>query len=182
MWALLGVLVIGVAGGGAWYFFGRQPATAPPTPTETQQGSAPAQQPAQNPVAPTTSQEPSATVTPSAPEPETQKPPAAEQKASPIQKKSVSKPQPSKPAAQPPETHPAASPPPEKAKAAEPVVDERAVKAALATGNLFYDRGDYDNAILEYQKGLAASPGNKELLDRIQAARRAKAAEERLHQ
>jgi len=106
---------------------------------------------------------------------EKQKPAASAQKA-------VSRPQPAKPAAQPPETRPVASPPAEKPKPAAPVVDERAVKAALATGNLFYDRGDYDNAILEYQKGLAADPGNSVLLGRIQAARRAKAAEERLRQ
>lgn len=61
-------------------------------------------------------------------------------------------------------------------------MDEKAVKAALATGDLFYTRGDYDNAIAEYQKGLRADPPNTVLREKIQAARRAKAAEERLRQ
>lgn len=183
VWALLGVLVIGVAGGGAWYFLRRQPSVPQ---TETQPNAAPAQQPAQNPAAPATSQEPVAPTLRGAESgntPETQEPLATKQAPAVSTQKAASKPQPSKPAAeQPGETRQVAAPPPEKPKPAAPVVDDRAVKAALATGNLFYDRGDYDSAILEYQKGLAADPGNRILLDRIQAARRAKAAEQRLRQ
>ena len=59
-------------------------------------------------------------------------------------------------------------------------VDIRAVKAAIAMGDLYYDRGDYDSAIAEYRKGLKADPSNSTLKDKIQTARKAKAAEERL--
>ena len=61
-----------------------------------------------------------------------------------------------------------------------PAVDLKAVKAAVAMGDLFYDRGDYDTAITEYQKGLSADPSNSALRTKIDAARKAKAAEERL--
>lgn len=67
-------------------------------------------------------------------------------------------------------------------KPAAPPVDMRAVKAALAMGDLYYQRGDYDNAIREYQRGLTAAPGNSTLTNKIAAARKAKAAEERLLQ
>lgn len=58
--------------------------------------------------------------------------------------------------------------------------DEKAVKAAVAMGDLYYDRGEYDNAIREYQRGLSAAPGNSALEDKIAAARKAKAAEQRI--
>ena len=54
------------------------------------------------------------------------------------------------------------------------------MKAAIAMGDLYYDRGDYDSAISEYQKGLRADPTNKTLQNKIQNAKKAKAAEERL--
>jgi len=69
---------------------------------------------------------------------------------------------------------------PEKTAANPPAVDLKAVKAALAMGDLFYDRGDYDTAISEYQKGLRADPSNPTLRSKIDATRKAKAAEERL--
>jgi tetratricopeptide (TPR) repeat protein len=47
-------------------------------------------------------------------------------------------------------------------------------------GDLYYDRGDYDSAIAEYQKGLRADPANTNLQSKIQNAKKAKAAEERL--
>lgn len=72
------------------------------------------------------------------------------------------------------------SPPAEATAPAAAPVDLKTVKAALAMGDLFYDRGDYDSAISEYQKGLRADPSNATLQGKIQAARKAKAAEERL--
>jgi lipopolysaccharide biosynthesis regulator YciM len=74
-------------------------------------------------------------------------------------------------------TRPQPEPPP-----AKPAVDTRKVKAAIAMGRLYHERGEYDKAIEEYQQGLAADPTNQDLKDRIAAARRAKAAEEAINQ
>jgi serine/threonine-protein kinase len=65
---------------------------------------------------------------------------------------------------------------------AAPARDTQAAKAALALGNTYLDRGLYDEAIAEYQRGLRADPGNSQLLQRIETARRAKEAEARVLQ
>jgi eukaryotic-like serine/threonine-protein kinase len=70
---------------------------------------------------------------------------------------------------------PAAQPVP-----AAPPVDMKIVKASIAMGDLFYKRGDYGSAIGEYQKGLRADPSNTTLQSKIQAAKKAQAAEQRL--
>jgi serine/threonine protein kinase len=198
LWIVFAVVVIGAAGGGAWYFMGRQSAVAPPTQnqTVTPTGGGQSQQPAQNPTDTEKTAEPAAssaeppmqTATPN------EQPAAAQKKPASAPPQKASRTSPAKPAVHQPETQrnvstpanvpPATkvSPPPEEAKPAPPVVDERAVKAALAMGNLYYDRGDYDSAINEFQKGLRADPSNSVLQGRIQAAKRAKAAEERLRQ
>jgi serine/threonine protein kinase len=56
------------------------------------------------------------------------------------------------------------------------------IKAATALGDLLYNRGEYDDAVAEYRKGLDAAPGNAVLLARIERAQRAKAAEQRINQ
>jgi hypothetical protein len=61
-------------------------------------------------------------------------------------------------------------------------VDAKQITAAVKMGDFFFDRGEYDSAIAEYQRGLGLDPGNRELSGRIERARRAKAAEERLNQ
>ncbi len=66
--------------------------------------------------------------------------------------------------------------------AAPPPVDQKAVKAALAMGDIYFDRGQYNDAIREYQKGLNADPANSDLRSRLQRAQKAKAAEERILQ
>jgi serine/threonine-protein kinase len=64
----------------------------------------------------------------------------------------------------------------------KPTVDAKQITAAVKMGDFFFDRGEYDSAIAEYQRGLGLDPGNRELSGRIERARRAKAAEERLNQ
>lgn len=54
---------------------------------------------------------------------------------------------------------------------------DRAKKASAARtlGDLYYENGNYDNAIKEYQMGLQADPNNKALRDRLALAKHAKA-------
>ncbi|HEV2494000.1 MAG TPA: protein kinase [Terriglobia bacterium] len=59
-------------------------------------------------------------------------------------------------------------------------VDTRAVQALKAEGDLDYDKGQYDDAIRAYRKGLALDPGNRVLTQEINRARKAKQTEEKL--
>jgi len=78
------------------------------------------------------------------------------------------------PAAAPQTDHTAApQPSPETAKK---------VQAAIALGDLHYNRGEYDEAIAEYKRGLEADPSNSNLQTKIDRAQKAKAAEQRLNQ
>jgi eukaryotic-like serine/threonine-protein kinase len=182
-WTLLGVLVIGVAGVGAWYFLGRRPNVAPQTQTDTATpAGGPTQRPAQNPTDSGATAAPQAGGSDAAGKSETQQPAAPQQTPPSTRPEKASRVPSSKPAPRQQETRREVSPPSEEPNPPTPVVDQRAVKAALAMGNLYYDRGDYDSAIAEFQKGLRADPANSVLQGRIQAARRAKAAEERLRQ
>jgi len=54
---------------------------------------------------------------------------------------------------------------------------EKKITAAKTEGDLFFENGEYDNAISAYQNGLKADPTNAELLKKIQRARKAKATE-----
>jgi serine/threonine protein kinase len=74
------------------------------------------------------------------------------------------------------------SQPPPRAQPPTPVVDLKKVTAAIKMGDFYFDRGEYENAINEYQQGLNADPTNRELNSRLVRARRAKSAEERLNQ
>ena len=157
---ILAVIVLGV---GVWYI-SRGPSqnqVAPP-PAATQQ---PAQQPA--------------------PAPETQP---------------VSQPEPAQPAAAEPTAAPEETPaPPEtkqestkeetsaeaQARAAEELRAAAArrreqVAAATRQGDLYYQNGQYDSAIREYEKGLRADPSSVLLRQKIDRAKRAKATEEAL--
>ncbi len=49
-------------------------------------------------------------------------------------------------------------------------------------GDFYFDRGEYESAIGEYQRGLGLDPTNQVLRAKIDRARRAKAAEEKLNQ
>ena len=48
-------------------------------------------------------------------------------------------------------------------------------------GEFYFDHGDYDKAIDEFEQGLALDPANMDLKSRISKAKRAKAAEEQLN-
>ena len=61
-------------------------------------------------------------------------------------------------------------------------VDPRRINAAIKMGDFYFERGEYEKAINEFQQGLALDPSNQELRNRITRARRAKAAEDQLNQ
>jgi serine/threonine protein kinase len=187
LWAAIGFLVVGLAGGGAyWAFFRTAPQnTAPlvdqgpgPSPSKPSGGNAGAS---------------GQTTTPGASSPASSTAPAATATSGKGQVDSggtaeVTKPVQQNPAAgqQSTVSRGGQAMPPARGQGAEattpkpPAVDLKAVKAALAMGDIFYDRGDYDTAISEYQKGLKADPANATLRARIERVHSAKAAEERL--
>jgi serine/threonine protein kinase len=86
---------------------------------------------------------------------------------------------------QPPARQPApevvARPQPEPPPA-KPAVDSKKVSAAIKMGEFYFDRGEYEKAIEEFQQGLTLDPSNQDLRMRITRARRAKAAEDQLNQ
>jgi serine/threonine-protein kinase len=59
-------------------------------------------------------------------------------------------------------------------------VDAKKIKAAITLGDSYFKDGKYDAAIKAYQEGLNLDPSNPELLDRMERAKKAKAAEERI--
>jgi serine/threonine protein kinase len=194
LWVLLIMALTGVlGGGGVWYFLGRQQKAPPPAQTKPAAPvtGAPTQQPAQNPAAPpgaNKTAEPVGSNTTQA-EPQAPPQPAARQKKTPAETpKTFARPSPLKvknPVQQQGTSATVEAPakvtlPPEASKPVAPVVDEKVVKASLAMGDIYFTRGDYENAIAEYQKGLRADPSNKTLQGKIDAAKRAKAAEDRL--
>jgi lipopolysaccharide biosynthesis regulator YciM len=77
---------------------------------------------------------------------------------------------------------PTSSQPTSRAQPPAPVVDLKKVTAAIKMGDFYFDRGEYENAINEYQQGLNADRTNRELSSKLVRARRAKSAEERLNQ
>lgn len=79
------------------------------------------------------------------------------------------------------ESGPAPAPGKETAPA-RPAVDPQKVSAALKMGNFYFDRGEYDNSIREYENGLSLDPTNAALKSGLDRARKAKAAEERVLQ
>ena len=192
IWVALGILVVGL-GGGVWYFTERRAGEQPPSQNQpTRPLSAPTQN--QTPaagtsVAPTQPVETQpATKTQAEPAPSSAsdlgKAPA-EQATSPakpdVSKGSVKKTVPS--FVQPPShsirTESAAARSPDVRSA--PPVDPKKVKAAISMGEFYFDHGDYEKAIDEFQQGLAIDPTNMDLKSRITKAKRAKAAEEQLN-
>ena len=61
-------------------------------------------------------------------------------------------------------------------------MDLQKVSASIKMGNFYFDRGEYDNAIREYESGLTLNPSNATLRNGLERARKAKAAEERVLQ
>jgi serine/threonine protein kinase len=205
LWAGLAVLVVAL-GGGFWFIANprrspapqeqaapaaspesnppaQQPQTATPAAGESGVQTSPATQPEAQPAAENLRAQPTASK-PAAAKSAAEKPAAPKPAASTPASRTAVRTSPIRPAPRQQEPEKKTEPPPEtRAPAptpAPPPVDVRAVKAAIAMGDLYYDRGDYDSAISEYQKGLRADPTNKTLQNKIQNAKKAKAAEERL--
>jgi tRNA A-37 threonylcarbamoyl transferase component Bud32 len=65
---------------------------------------------------------------------------------------------------------------------AKPAVDPEQLSAAIRLGDFYFGRGDYDNAIAEYQKGLSLDPTDPDLRARLDRVKKAKAAEARVLQ
>lgn len=74
-------------------------------------------------------------------------------------------------------TVPAPSPPPLARPAPQRSVDPALVQASVAEGDGFFELGDYDRAIAVYERPLKIDPAIKVLQQRVERARKAKAAE-----
>jgi serine/threonine protein kinase len=59
-------------------------------------------------------------------------------------------------------------------------VDPKKIKGAITLGDFYFKDGKYADAIKAYQEGLKLDPANPELLDRVQRAKKAQAAEEKI--
>lgn len=59
-------------------------------------------------------------------------------------------------------------------------VDPAKIAGSIKLGDFYLSRGEYDNAINEFQKGLSLEPSNAQLRERLERARKAKAAESRV--
>jgi len=70
----------------------------------------------------------------------------------------------------------------EKNPPGRPAVDPSKIAAAKKMGEFYLNRGEYDNAIAEFQRGLDLDPQNPDLRSLIQRAKRAKEAESRFAQ
>ncbi|HEV2232802.1 MAG TPA: protein kinase [Terriglobia bacterium] len=68
----------------------------------------------------------------------------------------------------------------EKSAPLKPAVDPAKIAGAIKLGDFYFDRGEYDSAISEYQRGLSFDPANSTLSGRLDRAQKAKAAESRV--
>ena len=68
----------------------------------------------------------------------------------------------------------------EKSAPPKPAVDPAKIAGSIKLGDFYYDRGEYDSAISEYQRGLSFDPSNATLLGRLGRVQKAKAAESRV--
>jgi serine/threonine protein kinase len=73
-----------------------------------------------------------------------------------------------------PKNAPSEAPPPMTAE--EKAARAKRVSATTSLGDLYFENGEFDNAIQEYQLGLDADPSNKSLRDKLDRARKAKEA------
>jgi serine/threonine protein kinase len=176
IWAAVAILVAGLAGGG-WYFSSRSSAPEPP-----------AESPAANPApSSATTEHPNQSTAPAASEPQTTvvqpetSQPAEEHRITPsAQPERPAPTRAAKPAPAPPPTRNVQvvrAPEPQK-----PAIDPKQITAAIKMGDFYFERGEYDSAMGEYQRGLELDPANQALRAKIDRARKAKAAEEKLNQ
>ncbi|HLY59377.1 MAG TPA: protein kinase [Terriglobia bacterium] len=61
-----------------------------------------------------------------------------------------------------------------------PTADPAKVAGSIKLGDFYLSRGEYDNAITEFQKGLSLDPSNATLREKLDRAKKAKAAESRV--
>jgi tetratricopeptide (TPR) repeat protein len=53
---------------------------------------------------------------------------------------------------------------------APPAVDSKAIKAKMTMGDFHYGRGEYDDAIANYEEGLKLDPSNADLRQKLDVA------------
>jgi len=184
IWAGLGVLVVGLVGG-VWYFTEHRPAseTQPVTPlTQPAGGKGTTSPPVHTSTVP--AKEPSPDDSAEKPE----NPPEVAGESTPPIKTIPTRQEDTTTSGRrkvsdfvepPPRVTPSPEPEPPPVK---PAVDTRKVNAAIKMGEFYFDRGEYEKAIEEYEQGLALDPSNQDLRNRIAKAKRAKAAEDLLNQ
>jgi serine/threonine protein kinase len=192
IWAGLFILGFGLAGG-VWYFTehqsGGEPQPVNPlaqptggqgtTPSGTA-GTVPSKEPASQPPisTPTEPQNPLASAADDSPAGES----------APVRKPAVQPAAPKRttPSFVQPLTRPVATdvaPKPQvESPPVRPAADAKKVSAAIKMGEFYFDRGEYEKAVEEYEQGLALDPSNQDLRTRVGKARRAKVAEDQLNQ
>jgi serine/threonine protein kinase len=143
--AIIVVLVVAASAGG-WYFYGRS-SVHRGLPTENRSSAPAGSQPS-----------------PTSPDASSAQPPHI-QSGSPD---APSTPSQSKAAV------PQAPPPTPPLTAEEKAARARKVTATTSLGDLYFENGEFDNAIKEYQLGLDADASNKSLLEKLDRARKAK--------
>jgi serine/threonine-protein kinase len=88
-------------------------------------------------------------------------------------------PQQPQPAPPPRETHNRRPQPPAPTPGPSPV-NERQVRAKITMGDFHFKRGEYDDAIREYEEGLKLDPTNRELLDKLAHTKQVRDVENRV--
>jgi serine/threonine-protein kinase len=186
LWAAIGILAM-VVGGGGWYLTTRRTAPVSPTPASVTPGPSQPQKAVetQNPsqTQPPAPSSPVAGQTPVSAKPEapsaslsSQPSAAGSTTASPQVSPTVKRSEPE------PQNKGAKVTQPGKTAAAPSAETQRRIKAALTLGNVYFGDGKYDDAIRAYEDGLSLDRSNPELRDRLERAKKAKAAEQRVLQ
>ncbi|MGH9742928.1 MAG: protein kinase domain-containing protein [Candidatus Acidiferrum sp.] len=165
MLVLAGILVVALGGGG-WYFMHRSSSVGQPNAPSTTPGSgslpvtdtAPATQPSAPVVSPPPSDGHGAEK-------------SSERKESSERKTEAPKPK---------RVKAEASPGRSQVSEAENAARAKTVSATTALGDLYFENGEYDNAIKEYKEGLQADPSNKSLQGKLASAVKAKGGSQSL--
>jgi serine/threonine protein kinase len=179
IWIGIAVLLVALGGGGA-YFFSRHPSSpvkVPASATPGQGGGASRETPSQP---GSSAQSPAATGSSNS-----GSSPQLRTAATPSAAESPQRTAPAGQAVQRGPAHTASQTPPSAANVAPTApaastVDAKKIKAAITLGDSCFKDGKYDDAIKAYQEGLNLDPSNPELLDRMERAKKAKAAEEKI--
>jgi serine/threonine protein kinase len=159
IWVGIAILLVGLGGGG-WYLSSRHSSSVSTTPVSAPSGQVGGTS------QPTSSQPPAHEQNPPVPE-------------SPEGKTSVGQ-------GIQPEAAPTASETPASnvniapTGTAASAVDPKRIKGAITEGDFWFNRYQYDDAIKAYGEGLKLDPANTELLQKMERAKKAKAAEERV--